>query len=61
MKKRFLAILITIFFVGSLLTACAKEEKPADTNDTIQPTEAPAQEATKAPEQSSEPVTLTVW
>ncbi len=61
MKKRFLAILITILFVGSMLTACAKEEKPADTTDTTQPTEAPSQEATKAPEQSAEPVTLTVW
>ncbi|MDF2485825.1 MAG: maltose transporter substrate-binding protein [Herbinix sp.] len=63
MKKRLLAIVMSMLLVGTMLTACAKDEKE-DNQGTEQPaeaTKAPVAEATQAPVETAEPVTLTVW
>lgn len=61
MKRKLLAILMTLVFVTAMFSACKK-----NTGTTNEPTTAPTQgagQATTAPTQaaSNEPVTLTVW
>jgi arabinogalactan oligomer/maltooligosaccharide transport system substrate-binding protein len=70
MKRKLLAVIMTILLVGTMFTACSKEEKTDDTQGTTEDTTA---EVTAAPEVtaaadsdstaevSTEPVTLKVW
>ncbi len=52
MKKKFLATVLSMALVASLLVGCGS--KPASTTPTTAPTEAPAGDATKAPTQGTD-------